>query len=483
MACKFVAFGLLTVIITVLSPYKARANPPLPAGYYMKLSPTVSARRHTLYPIRPSAEFMAEADSLVKKQPSWESYYRRAILRYMSGQYAGAAGDLEVSLKAQKSVAAFYLLAASDLSIGSRTWPKIMAAAQGMDKAGTEVTFGFEYGAFISALQGDMDKCMDNLMDYASRAVLSAKNLHNHPLMGQLGHLTASDLEKITGQAGPGKTQKTQKEIALALAAFFAADYERSYALAQTLINQGAGLKKGRYSEGDVAFALYICSAQMLAKTSEMESNSLKFARQTNNSKAALTVLDDTYFVLGQRDKSIAFLDSGIQRESLYKKPGQTNETLVNFLFARAAIHEQMSETNDALKDCLALLKADPKEREARLGVCRYRLLGDDKKGVADDLNKYIANYPDDSEAYFLRAQLFVLEKNYTAAISDLSRAVNSGYHLSKSLRARGACHAALHQAALADSDLALEQKMRDDTFLVRVSIEKAHPRFNEAGQ
>jgi len=458
-SARFVA----TLTALLLCSPTASGAPPSSAQYVQGLV----ARRLLFGQGRPAAQVMVEVNQLIKVKPSWEAFFRRAFLRYQSNQFASAAQDCEQSLKLKKSQAVYYVLAASSLLQGPGSWTKALQAAAGMAAANPEAIYANECVAYIAALRGDFACSLDHLAAYNTQVALTSHNRYEPPLPGIIGGLSPEDSQRITAMLGKSQKQAKQRLLLSALAAYFRNDYAASAAACAELSPSGAGRTDARRGEDDLALALSICNDQMLARPAGIEKNALKLVQQTGECQASLSLLDTTYFSLDQRDKSLTFINHLIERQSARAVQSKTNAKLIDLLFARACLHEQMGETRSALQDCQAILKLQPDQRKARLDFCRYKLTLGESQGSLADLNKYVDSYPADAVARFLRAQIFVLDKKWQPAVRDLSLTIDGGYYLLKSLQARAACYRAMHQDQLATNDMELVAKFKADNSLV----------------
>jgi hypothetical protein len=354
-----------------------------------------------------------------------------------------------------------------------------------MTKANPESGFGPEIGTFMTALDGDFGTAIDHLSAYAARAALMGKSRYEPPSNGLISNLSNADLEKITAMLGKSDKQKAQKKLVSAIATYFKADYIRSAAASNQLSQAGEGRKQSRMSAGDLALALNICNDQMLAVPSDVEAKALRLVQQTGEDKGSLSLLDTTYFVLNQRDKSLEFINHLIERESAKAAKSKSNAKVIDLLYARASIDEQMKETRSAMHDCEAILKLDANQAKARLDVCRYKLMFGENQGVLAELNNYLATYPGEGAAHFLRAQIFVLDSKWQPAVNDLTAAIDDGYYLLKSLQARAACYRSMHQNSLAAKDIALVKYFKLDEAAIVLEVspgadpEKLRPTAN----
>jgi tetratricopeptide (TPR) repeat protein len=427
-----------------------------------------AARKRIIWPGKPSAEAISAADQSIKTKPSWEAFYRRAILRYERHQFAAAAQDCEQSLKLQKSQAAYYVLTACSLMQGPGSWTKALQTAASMAEANPEATYPHEYGAYIAFLRGDFASSLDHLAAYNAKVVLTSHSRYQPPVPGPIGRLSAEDLHRIIAMLGQkSDKQKPNKKLLLALVEYFRNDYVGSAATSNELRQTGAGRKQGHSSEGDLALALSICNDQMLARTEGIEEKALQLVQHSSECKPSLTLLDTTYFVLNQRDKSLAFINHLVEQSSVRAGHSETSAKLIDLLYFRASLHEEMNDIRSAWQDCQRILKLQPEQRKARLDVCRYKLALGESEELLPDLNNYVATYPGDAAANFLRAQLFVLDKKWQPAVRDLSVALDGGYYLLKSLQARAACYRAMHQNRLAANDIELVNTFKLDNSIV----------------
>jgi hypothetical protein len=430
------------------------------------LGPKLAARRRTIWPGKPSAEAISAANQSIKTKPSWEAFYRRAILRYECHQFAAAAQDCEQSLKLQKSQAVYYILTACCLMQGPGSWSKALQIAASMAEANPEATYPHEYGAYIASLRGDFAASLDHLAAYDAKVVLTSHSRYQPPMPGPIARLSAEDLHRIMSMIGQkSDKQKPNKKLLLALVEYFKNDYAGSAATSNAL--RGGGRKQGHSSEGDLALALSICNDQMLAQTGGIEEKALQLVQQSSECKPSLRLLDTTYFVLNQRDKSLAFINHLVEQSSARAGHSETKAKLIDLLYVRASLHEQMNDIRSAWQDCQRILKLQPEQRKARLDVCRYKLALGESEELLTDLNSYVATYPGDAAARFLRAQLFVLNKKWQPAVRDLSIALDGGYYLLKSLQARAACYRAMHQDRLAADDIELVNTLKADNSIV----------------
>jgi tetratricopeptide (TPR) repeat protein len=450
------------LLLVISSPLAYGGSPPTP-----EFTHAISARKRSFGLGRPIATVMAEVNQSIKKNPSWEGFFRRAVLRYQSNQFAAAAQDCEQSLKLQKSQAVYYLLAASNLFQGPTAWSNGLLATKCMAKANPESIHSHEIGAFIAALNGDFDGSINHLAAYETQLVLMGKSRYELPARGLIDRLSNDDLEKITAGLGKSDQQKIHKQLVLALAAFFRNDYAGSAAtfsgISRLASHAAEGLKQSRMNAADLALAISLCNAQMLASPSGLEAKALQLVHQTNAAKSALSLLDATYFVLNERDKSLTFINHLIEKESALAANSKSNAKLISLLYFRASLNEQMRDIKSALQDWQQILKLDQNQPQARLDVCRLEMILNENKEVLQELDKYITAHPSDGSAHFLRAQIFVVDGNWQPAVHDLTFAINDGYYLLKAMQARAACYRAMHQNSLAAKDIELVKLFKVD--------------------
>lgn len=420
----------------------------------------------------PTPRVMAELDQQVLKKPCAEVFFHRAILRYKNKQNSLALLDCEESLKRQKSQAAYDLFCRCCLQEGA--WSKVIGAASKMARTNPEAGFSFEYSTFAAALAGDFDQSTNELAAYTAHSLIIGAVRRCGFDAGSIGTMTNSELTPILEKFSKTDKQKQHKQLILALDAHIRGKYGESQALLKSLADPQRSPSHGLTDTDDLAQALSICNCLRLSP-SICEDKSMQFVQRTRASKAAISLLDTTYFVLGQRDKSLTFISKLIDQEQAAQKGAGQNAKLVDLFLTRADINEQLGNAKAALDDCQAAVKLQSGNKKARLQAYRYMLiLGD--KSVKTELDRYLKEYTGDGVAYFLRAHLLVLDKKWQQAAGDLSGAIDDGYYLIKALQARSACYRALHKDGLADADAELAEISRWDNIFVREFNEPTLP-------
>ena len=467
----FFSFKIASASLTALALLSS--GQPSFAQYDTEFAHAIRARRELFGERQQPDKALATVNQLIKTKPTWEAFYRRAVLRYRRNEFAAAAEDCEQSLKLQKSQAVYYLLCGARLLQGPSGWSKGLLATESLERTNPEAIFAHELGALLAALCGDFERSLDHLAAYDAQVGLGGHNQYKHPAPGFIGRLSDDGVDRIMAKLGNSEG-KTRRKLLSALASFLRFQYTRS-AASLNEIDRDKTRKHKNKGEENLALALCICNQQMLAEPAAIEEKALNLVHQTNEHQAALSILDTTYFVLDQRDKSLSFLNHLIERESAIANKSKSQAEIIELLYARANVNEQLKEVKAALQDCQAILKSDPAQKKARLNACRYKLMLGENDGVLADLNSYIKSYPADGSANFLRAQILVVNKNWQPAIRDLTVAINDGYYLLKSLQARAACYRAMHQDKLAADDVSLASTFKIDNAAVVTLAIPAH--------
>jgi hypothetical protein len=445
------------------------AAPPLKTSETVKNVQQLDATRVLFQPKKPQGQIMAELNLLVQKQPSWEIYLRRAYQHYHNKRFAAAAADCEHSLALQKNPGAAFLLASNDMAGGPKLWSQAIASAKDLARQYPDKSYAHEYGAFIAALRGDFDTALEQLAAYAAVAAHTGRDRYYAPEVGEVALMDKEGIARLIAARDKGQQQKTKAQLLQALAAHFACKFSAAKTLLGDPAKYNSDTTQANTSEAALALALAICNDQMVSRAAHSDANVLHLVQQTNAGPAALNLLDTVYYSQGKRDKALPLISQWIDKEKSVPAASKPNTRLINLLYARARIYQQLEQTREATADLEWIKKIAPDERPAQLLASRFcQLLGDREKSLKD-LSRYLQRYPQDGEARFQRAELYVMDNKAAAAADDLTVAITNGYHLDKALRARAACYRALHKDSLAESDIALAEKFKIDLYMVRL--------------
>jgi tetratricopeptide (TPR) repeat protein len=351
---------------------------------------------------------------------SGKPHLRRAILRFLTGNFSGARDDAYVGLNY------------------APTWMS-----------------GYQICSVSDALSGLQSDSILNLAKYTfaklhkgSDLRLTAQESSNIEDACELTKTTSNQLLKRLNSNQPKLTAQ-QVIFAKSIVYFYQQNYD---AALKELASQNIG------NQVNARLLRFYC-LEMKGQLGRVDGDIHQLARENTKSDRVLDALDLYYFETGKRQESISEMKRFFSLDP-------SNDAAP---YELTKIYRDLSEPGEALKYCEMALHLRPKNEELLLIKSNLLITLGRESEALKLLADILAQNPKCGQAYMMQAAIFTHQEKWSEAIESLSAAIKLNHNLVKALPARSACYAANHQDSLARKDLKELKDANPDQWQVKL--------------
>jgi tetratricopeptide (TPR) repeat protein len=338
---------------------------------------------------------------------SGKPHLRRAILRLLSGNFAGAREDAYIGLNyAPTWMSAYQLCSVSDALCGQQS---------------DSILYLSKY-TFAKLHKG-------------SDLRLKAQESHNIEDASELTKTTSNQLlKRLKDGSSPPKLTAQQVVFAKSLVYLYQQNFDAALKEleSQNLRNQV-----------NAKLLRFYCF-ELKGQLGKLDEDIHRLALENPKSDRVLDALDLYYFEKGDRQGSIKELKKMISLDA-------SNDAAP---YELTKVYRDLGEPEEALKYCDVALHLRPKNEELLLLKSNLLISLGRESEALKLLAAIMTQNSKCGQACMMQAAIFTHQEKWNKAIESLSAAIKLNHNLVKSLPARSACYAANHQNSLARKDL-----------------------------
>jgi tetratricopeptide (TPR) repeat protein len=381
--------------------------------------------------------------------PDARSYFLRAEILIAQGKPESAIADLDRSFRMTESTSAIRCRAVANMLCGHFQQSRTDAYRHltRMPKS----TLSLEISSVSDALCGLPSASISRLGEFCTNRLhqdphtqlseIKRKSIKTAVGFPQ-GAMTDVEREKLIDLLQKNHAGLSQSQLGFATAIIYF--YQRNYERALAELSRSASSRMPLYND------LLACYCLILSRDFPSARNKLSsLTALSPDSLAVLDAVDLYHYEADSRQKCIEEIIS-----LLVKNPKNAAA-----LIELAKIYHDLSQLPTAIKYCDLALQVEPTNINVMLLKANLLTSQESYESALKVLAAVQALDRQNPAMFFARASIYTREKRWSDAIVDLSKAIQSRYDLSRSLRARAACHGALKEYALQREDLNVASK------------------------